>query len=43
VFEIGESTIITAVVLMIGLGVITGLWPAMTAMRLKITDALRRG
>jgi putative ABC transport system permease protein len=43
VFEIGESTIITAVVLMIGLGVVTGLWPAMTAMRLKITDALRRG
>ena len=43
VFEIGQGTIITAVVLMIGLGVITGLWPAMTAMRLKITEALRRG
>jgi putative ABC transport system permease protein len=43
VFEIGESTFITAVVLMIALGVIAGLWPALTAMRLKITDALRRG
>jgi putative ABC transport system permease protein len=43
VFEIGESTIITAAVLMVGLGVITGAWPAVTAMRLKIVDALRRG
>jgi putative ABC transport system permease protein len=43
VFEIGQSTIITALVLMVALGVITGLWPAMSAMRLRITDALRRG
>jgi putative ABC transport system permease protein len=43
VFEIGDSTIITAFVLMVALGVITGLWPAVSAMRLKITDALRRG
>jgi putative ABC transport system permease protein len=43
VFEIADSTIITSLVLMIALGIITGLWPAMTAMRLKITDALRRG
>jgi putative ABC transport system permease protein len=43
VFEIGQSTIITAFVLMVALGVITGLWPAVSAMRLKITDALRRG
>jgi putative ABC transport system permease protein len=42
IFEIADSTIITAVVLMVVLGVVTGLWPAMTAMRLKITDALRR-
>jgi putative ABC transport system permease protein len=43
VFEIGRSTIITAFILMVALGVITGLWPALSAMRLKITDALRRG
>ena len=43
VFEIADSTIITALVLMVALGVITGLWPALTAMRLKIVDALRRG
>jgi putative ABC transport system permease protein len=43
VFEIDSSTIITALVLMVALGVITGLWPAVSAMRLKITDALRRG
>lgn len=43
IFEIHSSTIITALVLMVALGVITGLWPAVSAMRLKITDALRRG
>jgi putative ABC transport system permease protein len=43
VFEIADTTIITALVLMVALGVITGLWPAVTAMRLKIVDALRRG
>ena len=43
VFEIGDSTMIISVVLMIMLGVIAGLWPAVSAMRLKITDALRRG
>jgi putative ABC transport system permease protein len=43
IFEIDSSTIITALVLMVALGVITGLWPAVSAMRLKITDALRRG
>ncbi len=42
-FEVADSTIITALVLMISLGIITGLWPAMTAMRLRIVDALRRG
>jgi putative ABC transport system permease protein len=43
VFEIGDSTILTSVALMLVMGVITGLWPAVSAMRLKITDALRRG
>ncbi len=43
IFEIDSSTIITALVLMVALGVVTGLWPAVSAMRLKIVDALRRG
>jgi ABC-type antimicrobial peptide transport system permease subunit len=43
IFEIDSSTLIVSLVLMVALGVITGLWPAVTAMRLKITDALRRG
>jgi putative ABC transport system permease protein len=42
IFEIANSTIITALLLMVALGVITGLWPAVSAMRLKITDALRK-
>jgi ABC-type antimicrobial peptide transport system permease subunit len=42
IFEIDSSTIIVAAVLMVGLGAITGLWPAVSAMRLKITDALRK-
>ncbi len=43
IFEIDSSTIIVSLALMVILGVITGLWPAVSAMRLKITDALRRG
>ena len=41
-FGIGASTFITGVVLMLAFGLITGAWPALTAMRLKIVDALRR-
>jgi putative ABC transport system permease protein len=43
IFEIDSSTLVVSFVLMVALGIITGLWPAMTAMRLKITDALRKG
>ncbi len=43
IFEIDSSTIIVSLVLMVALGIVTGLWPAVSAMRLKITDALRRG
>jgi len=43
IFEIDSSTLVVSLVLMVVLGVITGLWPAVTAMRLKITDALRKG
>lgn len=43
VFEVGGETIVIGVVLMVLLGVIAGMWPAVSAMRLRITDALRRG
>jgi putative ABC transport system permease protein len=43
VFEVGGETIVIGVILMILLGIVAGMWPAVSAMRLKITDALRRG
>ncbi len=43
VFEVSSETMIIGVVLMVLLGIIAGMWPAVSAMRLKITDALRRG
>ena len=43
VFGIGAQTWALALVLTLGLGFVAGLWPAATAMRLKIADALRRG
>jgi putative ABC transport system permease protein len=42
VFELDAGTVIVGLALMLAFGVITGLWPALTAMRLKIVDALRR-
>jgi putative ABC transport system permease protein len=42
VFFIGASTFMVGAALMLAFGLITGLWPALTAMRLKIVDALRR-
>jgi len=42
VFQVGSSTILVGLALMLVFGVLTGLWPALTAMRLKIVDALRR-
>jgi len=42
VFEIGTNTFLVGAALMLVFGVLTGLWPALTAMRLKIVDALRR-
>jgi len=41
-FHIGASTFTVGIALMLAFGVITGAWPALTAMRLKIVDALRR-
>ena len=42
VFKLAAGTFIVGAALMLVFGVITGLWPALTAMRLKIVDALRR-
>jgi len=42
VFKLSAGTFIVGISLMLAFGVITGLWPALTAMRLKIVDALRR-
>ena len=41
-FHIGVATMIMGVSLMLAFGLVTGAWPALTAMRLKIVDALRR-
>jgi len=42
IFYVGTNTILVGIALMLLFGFITGLWPALTAMRLKIVDALRR-
>ena len=42
VFELNLGTFITGISLMAVFGIVTGAWPALTAMRLKIVDALRR-
>ena len=42
VFELSAGTFIVGISLMLVFGIVTGLWPALTAMRLKIVDALRR-
>jgi putative ABC transport system permease protein len=41
-FGLRDTTIVMGVGLMLAFGIITGMWPALTAMRLKIVDALRR-
>ena len=42
VFKLSSGTFIVGISLMLVFGIVTGLWPALTAMRLKIVDALRR-
>jgi len=37
-----KSSFITGLALVVGLGVVSGLFPALRAMRLRIVDALRR-
>jgi putative ABC transport system permease protein len=41
-FHITAATFTVGIALMLAFGLITGAWPALTAMRLKIVDALRR-
>jgi putative ABC transport system permease protein len=41
-FSLSAGTLTVGAALMLGFGLITGLWPALSAMRLKIVDALRR-
>ena len=41
-FELQGGSILLAIALMIGFGLISGLWPSLMAMRLKVVDALRR-
>ena len=42
-FALTTGTVTTGIALMLAFGLVTGLWPALAAMRLKIVDALRRG
>ena len=42
VFRLDSGTVIAGIAMMLVFGIVTGLWPALTAMRLKIVDALRR-
>ena len=41
-FHISAATFMLGIALMLVFGIVTGAWPALTAMRLKIVDALRR-
>jgi len=42
-FSLSPGTFTVGIGLMLAFGLVTGLWPALSAMRLKIVDALRRG
>jgi putative ABC transport system permease protein len=42
-FALESGSIVLAILLMFGFGLIAGLWPSLMAMRLKVVDALRRG
>ena len=42
-FALSGSSMLTAIVLMLAFGLISGLWPSLMAMRLKVVEALRRG
>ncbi len=42
VFKLTPAIVVVALMLMLTTGLIAGLWPALSAMRLRITEALRR-
>ncbi len=42
-FAISGATFLSSIALMLGFGLVAGLWPSLMAMRLKVVDALRRG
>jgi putative ABC transport system permease protein len=42
IFAVTPRIVVFAIALMLFTGLISGLWPALTAMRLRITEALRR-
>jgi putative ABC transport system permease protein len=42
-FAISGATFLGSIALMVGFGLVAGLWPSLMAMRLKVVDALRRG
>jgi ABC-type antimicrobial peptide transport system permease subunit len=42
VFILAQSDIAAGIALMVLMGLVAGVMPALSAMRLKITDALRR-
>jgi putative ABC transport system permease protein len=41
-FVVGGGTFLVGLVLMVAFGLVSGLWPSLMAMRLKVVDALRR-
>lgn len=43
IFRLPSQDLVTGSALVVGLGIVAGLLPALSAMQLKITDALRRG
>jgi putative ABC transport system permease protein len=43
IFTLPPRDVAVGAVLIVVLGIVAGLWPAITAMQLRITDALRRG
>jgi putative ABC transport system permease protein len=41
-FALTGNSVLIAIALMLGFGLVSGLWPSLMAMRLKVVDALRR-
>jgi ABC-type lipoprotein release transport system permease subunit len=41
-FHLSTGDLVAGVAIALGLGLLTGIFPALTAMRLRVADALRR-